>query len=264
MQFLLNFIRIKRANKVNKDGSERIVIHRDILSKKKITRKIFLEFYNLMLAAEKKFFSNSSNNGKRIELGAGSSFFNKIDFNIEKTDVVAGPDIARVVDATKMPYKKNEIKTFFGVFFFHHLQNPYKFLDEVSRCCKKNGGVILIEPFHGPLSRFIHSHMHKNEFYDRNGPAIKNTSLPMSDANQALSYIVFFRDKLFFEQKYNDLEIIQLKKINSYLRYIISGGINFKQLLPDFMVPIIRLIEIILTPISYFFCVHYLIVIKKK
>jgi len=106
--------------------------------------------------------------------------------------------------------------------------------------------------------------MHKNEFYDRNGPAIKNTNLPMSDANQALSHIVFFREKFFFEQKYNNLEIVQIKKINSYLRYIISGGINFKQLLPDFMIPIIRLIEIILTPISYFFCMHYLIVIRKK
>lgn len=106
--------------------------------------------------------------------------------------------------------------------------------------------------------------MHKNEFYDRNGPAIKNTNLPMSNANQALSHIVFFREKFFFEQKYNNLEIVQIKKINSYLRYIISGGINFKQLLPDFMIPIIRLIEIILTPISYFFCMHYLIVIRKK
>ena len=64
MQFLLNFIRIKSANKVNKDGAERIVIHRDILSKKEITKKIFLEFYNLMLAAEKKFFSNSSNKSR--------------------------------------------------------------------------------------------------------------------------------------------------------------------------------------------------------
>jgi len=217
-----------------------------------------------MLAAEKKFFLNSSKNGKRIELGAGSSFFNKVDSNIEKTDVVKGPDIDRVVDATKMPYKKNEIKTFFSVFFFHYLQNPYKFLDEVCRCCKKNGGVILIEPFHGPLSRFIHNHMHKNEFYDRNASAIKNTNLPMSDANQALSHIVFFREKFFFKKKYSSLEIVQFRKINSYLRYIMSGGINFKQLLPDFMIPIIRLVEIIFTPISYFFCIHYLIVIRKK
>ena len=200
---------------------------------------------------------------KKIELGSGSSFMKKIDNEILKTDIVENPDLDMVIDATNMPFKNNEIKNFFGIFFFHHIQDPYKFLDEVERCCNKDGGAILIEPYHGPLSRFIHQNMHENEYYDLSADPVKKTNLPMSDANQALSHIVFYREKNFFNKKYPNLEIVEIRKIHSYFRYIVSGGVNFKQLLPDIFIPVIRFFEFILKPISHLFCLHYLIVIKK-
>ena len=84
----------------------------------------------------------------------------------------------------------------------------------------------------------------------------------MSNANQALSHIVFFREKIF-EEKYPNLKVVEIKRINSYLRYLVSGGINFKQLLPDIFIPLLKLVEFILKPFSHFLCVHYLIVIKN-
>ncbi len=259
---LLNYLRIESADQVSKDGPERIQIHQNILQGKKLTKQIFEEFYKLMIEMMNLYFKDCKSN-KKIELGSGSSFMKNFDNEILKTDIVKNSDLDMVIDATKMPFKNSEIKSFFGVFFFHHVQDPYKFLDEVERCCNKGGGVILIEPYHGPLSKFIHQNMHENEYYDLSADPVKKTNLPMSDANQALSHIVFYREKKFFNKKYPNLEIVEIRKIHSYFRYIISGGVNFKQLLPDIFIPIIRILEFLMKPISHFFCLHYLIVIKK-
>ncbi len=259
---ILNFLRIDSADKVFKDGPERIKVHKKILLSKKLTQNVFQEFYKLMIK-NMNFHFKESLSIKKVELGSGTSFLKEIDKSILKTDIVDNNDLDLVVDATNMPFKNNEIKSFFGIFFFHHLQNPYKFLDEIDRCCAINGGAILIEPYHGPLSRFLHQNMHDNEYYDLNGPTIKDTSLPMSNANQALSHIVFFREKKIFEKKYPNLKVVEIKRINSYLRYLVSGGVNFKQLLPDIFIPLLKLVEFIMKPFSHIFCVHYLIVIKK-
>jgi hypothetical protein len=56
----------------------------------------------------------------------------------------------------------------------------------------------------------------------------------MEGANQALSYIVFERDRERFERLFPDLEIVEQSWIANYPRYLLSGGLNFRQLLPTF------------------------------
>ena len=55
---------------------------------------------------------------KKVELGSGTSFLKEIDKSILKTDVVDNNDLDLVVDATDMPFKNNEIKSFFWYIFF--------------------------------------------------------------------------------------------------------------------------------------------------
>ena len=155
---ILNYLRIKSADQMSKDGPERIKIHQNILQDKKLTRQIFEEFYNVMIKMNNFHFKDCKSN-KKVELGSGTSFMKKLDNEIIKTDIVESPDLDMIIDATNMPFRNSEIKAFFGVFFFHHVQDPYKFLDEVDRCCNTDGGVILIEPYHGPLSKFIHQNI---------------------------------------------------------------------------------------------------------
>ena len=51
---------------------------------------------------------------------------------------------------------------------FHHISHPTKFLNELNRVLKKDGGCILIEPHDGLISRFIAKNIHKDEYYDTN------------------------------------------------------------------------------------------------
>jgi hypothetical protein len=72
---------------------------------------------------------------------------------------------------------------------------------------------------------------------------------PMHGANQALSYIVFKRDRSLFEREFPSLELVVTFPLSNYhLRYLFSGGLNFRQLVPTFTEPALRALERALRP----------------
>jgi hypothetical protein len=84
----------------------------------------------------------------------------------------------------------------------------------------------------------------------------------MENANQALSYIYFNRDKERFIQEFQDYEILEDSLLIPFgLRYIASGGLNFRQLLPDFM---FNSVLKFLDKRFNFFAVHWIIILRKK
>jgi hypothetical protein len=87
---------------------------------------------------------------------------------------------------------------------------------------------------------------------------------PMNGANQALSYIVFSRDRALFTQRYPQLEIVQEAPLTNYVRYLVSGGLNFRQLAPDFVIPMLKLVEDLLYPLRRQLALHHVIVVRRN
>jgi hypothetical protein len=85
----------------------------------------------------------------------------------------------------------------------------------------------------------------------------------MHGANQALSYLVFVRDRKVFEQKYPGLEIVHQELCSSHWKYLLSGGLNFRQLLPDWMAPVIGFFGVLLAPFNRLFSLHHIVVLRK-
>jgi SAM-dependent methyltransferase len=166
-----------------------------------------------------------------------------------------------------MILKKNSIKCIYAINVFHHLPNPEKFLDELCRVLKVGGGAILIEPHNGFFSSVLHKYfLSKDEQFITNVKSWKNKKIsgPLSGANQALSYIVFERDLGKFKKIYeNRLQIVHKTYVLNFLRYIFSGGLNFRQLLPTFFDPLLIFIEILCKPFAKFCSVHHVIVLKR-
>ena len=86
----------------------------------------------------------------------------------------------------------------------------------------------------------------------------------MSNANQALSYIIFVRDKKLFEEKFPNLEIVCQKPSSILFRYLFSGGLNFKQIFPNSFYLIIKMIDYISAPLDRWTAIFHYIVIKRK
>ena len=144
----------------------------------------------------------------------------------------------------------------------HHIHDPRLFFKEVDRCLKKGGKLIAIEPANTLWGRFVYKHFHYEDFDPKKGWTLKSQKA-LSDANGALPWIIFIRDRKKFEKLFPRLKI---KKVTPHtpIQYLISGGLSYKQLLPSWMYPVIKGIEKISLPLSRHIGMFYTIEIKKR
>lgn len=68
--------------------------------------------------------------------------------------------------------------------------------------------------------------------------------------NQALSNLVLFRIRKKFQRLFPSIEIIETGIFSNFARYMLSGEIYFRQLVPNSMIPAIRISETLTRPSS--------------
>ncbi len=260
-ELILNKLYDPRLKGVDVNSSELLKVHQRILEEKPLMRHVFTHFYTECKNNSERYFIQG---GKEIEIGAGVSSFKSIFPTIISTDIKLSPGLDQVLDAQNMDIASNSVSAFYGINCFHHFPNPQLFFDELNRTLIPGGGCVLIEPHWGSVASMMYKRLFKTETFDKNAEQWQSDAAIMTGANQALSYLVFKRD---FEKWQNDnpnLELIKIEVLNNYLQYLFSGGLNFRSLFPFWMLPVIRLMEIILRPFNSFFGLHTLIVIRKR
>ena len=250
-----------RLQGVDVDSPELLVVHRKIMMEKRIMREVFTEFYNSCIRYDEKYFSGD---GQRIEIGAGVSFFKEVYPEIIATDIKPAENLDRVLDALKMDLEDESVRAFYGLNCFHHFPSPDQFFKELQRTLIPGGGCVLIEPYYGPIAAKMYKSLFDTEVFEPEQKEWESDSSIMHGANQALSYIVFVRDRKLFEDKYPDLEIVLVNPMTNYMRYLLSGGLNFRSLVPSVLSPLVKVVEWLITPLKKLFGLHYSIVIRKR
>lgn len=236
------------------DNKKNVDIHRAIIKNKPILRQVYLSFYKeLRISSLKK---------PVVELGSGGGFLKELYPDIVTSDVVLGEDIDKVFKAEKMPFKNSSIGAFVMLDTFHHIKNIKKALREMERCLIKGGKIIMVEPFNSLWGRFIFQHFHHERFDPKDGWEIKGKGR-LSDANGALPWIIFSRDRLIFEKNFPGLKIIKIKPHTPF-GYLVSGGLSKPQLLPTFAYNFIISLEKTLVLFNSFLGMFVTIEIKKK
>lgn len=262
MSLIRNFLADPTLKKLNVDDAERLDLHKEVLQQKPMLREVFTDFHHTFKRLAERYLHSK---GVEIELGAGIAPMRDSYPEVLATDIVFSPSLDRVLNAESMEIEENSARVFYGQNCFHHFPHPDLFFAELNRTLMPGGGAILIEPFYGPLSRFLYKRLFKSEGFDQNYKSWETPSTgPMNGANQALSYIVFIRDRDEFLRKNPNLEIVHMETCNNYIRYLTSGGLNFRQLLPDIFMPALKSLEKMLYPVRYFLALHHIIVIRKK
>lgn len=261
MPNLLNYLVHPLVKNIDMSGDERLVVHKKILMEKVMLKTVFTEFHHLFKSLANKYLTVK---GIEVELGAGISPLRGTYPEILASDIVNAEHLDLILDAQNMNLEDQSVSVIYGQNCFHHFSNPDKFFNELERVLTKGGGCILLDPYYGPFANFIYKRIFKTEGFDRDFPSW-NTPFepPMFGANQALSYLVFVRDLDAFKKKHPSLEIVYRKEVNNYLRYLLSGGLNFRKLLPDILTNPLRFVEFLLLPLSKILALHHVIVIKK-
>ena len=245
---------------VDVDGTDRIPLHRAVLDKKPMLRGVFDEVYRLLWELDQRHLRGD---GKRIEIGAGVSRFKELYPELITTDVVPAAHLDMALDAHAMDLPDASVRTIFGIHCFHHFHDPDRFFRELLRVLQPGGGCILVEPFHGPLAAKFYRHAFATETFDKGQQRWESDASVMNDANQALSWIVFERDRARFERSYPELRIVAQDWLRNYPRYVLSGGLNFRQLMPSFTIPLWKGVEWLLTPVGRWLALHHFLVLQK-
>ena len=252
-----------RVRGVNVDSPELVDVHREILASKPMMRNVFEDIYDSCMAADLRYFSGD---GLRVEVGAGVSIIKEFYPDVLATDIKPSPHVDMVVDALAMPWDDGALRAVYGLNCFHHLPDPDQFFAELDRVLSPGGGCILIEPFDGPFARWLYPRLFDTEGYDLDQASWKASGDVgvMHGANQALSHVVFVRDRALFRERHPRLELVGLRPLRNYPRYLLSGGLNFRQLLPSAAIGLLKFGERIAAPVAPALALHQMIVLRKR
>jgi hypothetical protein len=123
----------------------------------------------------------------------------------------------------------------------HHIPDARAFLSEARRVLQSGGKILMIEPWVSGWSRLIYGSLHHEPFrpdaeewsFSSLVPGAGSRTGPLSVANGALPWIVFARDRAKFEREFPQLAIETVRPFMPF-RYIVSGGVGMRSLMPGF------------------------------
>ncbi|NIM14298.1 MAG: methyltransferase domain-containing protein [Candidatus Aminicenantes bacterium] len=234
--------------------------HREIWKKKKIIRDIYTGWYKQILK------DLNPGKGRTFELGAGSGNFKEFKPEVAAADIEYCPWLDITFDAHAMPIKENTAANIVMIDVLHHLADPVGFFHEAAQTLETGGRIILVEPFPTPFSLFIYKRFHPEPFI-MDIDYFKKTSSSFKkdpwEANQAAAYLLFFKHwKTFLNHFWNEFKIVKRKRMSCIL-YPASGGFENKAMIPDALIPLFKLLEIILMPFRRLLAFRCYIVLEK-
>jgi SAM-dependent methyltransferase len=241
---IIDWLRLPETKHIKDlDDPATTLLHAEIVQKKAFLKKLYIDFYTQ--------FRNSVSepeNKVLVELGSGGGFIKEVMGNVITSDILELPNVDRVFSALEMPFDNASVDAFFMFDVLHHITDPRAFFREAIRCLKPSGKIVMIEPANTLWARFIYRNFH-HELFDPQAKWELAETGPVSHGNGAMPWIIFSRDRRIFEKEFPQLRIAGIRN-HTPLRYLLSGGLTLRQLLPSFTYPVIKAIEYILSPLN--------------
>jgi SAM-dependent methyltransferase len=233
-------------------------LHGSIILKKQFLKKIYLENYQQFIQSIGENYLSK----KIVELGSGGGFIKDIIPNAITSDVIELPQVEMCFSALEMPFENNSVDAFVMIDVLHHINDSEAFFVEALRCLKPRGKIVMIEPANTLWGGFIYRNFHHEPFDAKGGWGFESTG-PMSSANGAIPWILFIRDRKLFNEKFPQYQI-NIIKHHTPFRYLISGGVSMRQLLPSYFYGLVKGFEIMLTPFNRGLGMFMTVEIEKK
>jgi len=216
-------------------------LRKQILSSKPFLRAIYDEWYRMLAAAL------PAGPGGVLELGSGAGYCREFVPGLITSDVIRCRGIRLVADAQNLPFPDRSLRGIVFVNVLHHLPEVRRFFAEAQRCLRPGGRIAMVEPWVSPWSRLVNTRLHHEPFDPQAVEWGFRPQGPLSGANGALPWIVFARDRARFEREFPGLAIEQVHPFLPF-RYLVSGGVGMRSLMPGFLHPAWSGLERLLAP----------------
>jgi hypothetical protein len=181
--------------------------------------------------------------GTVVEIGSGGGFLKEFLPHLVTSEVLPCSGFDMTMDACgQWPFDDDQIKAVFMVDVFHHLPDVHRFLAQAAAKVRSGGIVAMVEPWVTPWSRLVYSRLHHEPFLPEAAGWAFPSSGPLSDANSALPWIVFERDREAFERDWPGW-IMDPVDLMMPFSYLLSGGVSFRSFCPKALYALIRRLE---------------------
>jgi SAM-dependent methyltransferase len=200
--------------------------------------------------------------GGILELGSGPGFLGELIPELITSEVFWCSGIKVVMDARRLPFAKGTLRAIVMTDVLHHVPSPESFLAEAERTLLPGGRIVMIEPWVTLWSKVVYSRFHSEPFRpdasDWGFPPIG----PLSGANGAMPWLIFHRDRSRFEREFPCLSVLAVKPMMPF-RYLASGGVSTRSLMPSWSYGFWRGVERFLNPVMSRIAMFALIVVER-
>ena len=256
---LVNWLKLPEDGEVYELDDPRLTEkRRNIILQKHFLRKLYMDWYNDLKARLQK-----APKGKIVEIGAGAGFFKQVMPEVITSDIMPLSHTDLTFSAEEMPFADGELSGIAMVDVLHHIPQPRLFFKEAVRTLKPGGKIVMVEPTNSAWGRFIFSTFHHEPWDSETKIWELPSSGPLSGANIALPWIIFVRDRKLFEQEFPELKVTDVKQ-HTPIRYLASGGVSLKSLVPSWSFGILSGIEKLFSPFSKFFSMFQTIEVTRQ
>jgi len=238
------------------DSPATTVRRRQVVRDKPFLRRIYREWYTSLAAAV------PAGEGDVLELGSGPGFLQEYIPGLITSDIMPLPGVLRVVDARRIDCAPASLRGIVMTNVLHHLPDVSQFFAEASRCVRPGGVIAMVEPWLSPWSRIIYRWLHHEPFVPDTIAWEFPGDGPLSDANGALPWIVFQRDRARFQRDFPGWAIRSITPCMPF-RYLLSGGVSMRSFVPAFTYGFWKTCEAWLKPWINFWAMFAVIVLER-
>ena len=209
------------------DDPSTTALRKQIIASKPFLEAIYDEWYATLAAALPPI------EGQTLELGSGAGHCDQFIPGLITSEILPCPGVCVVLDAQQLPFANSTLRAIVMTNVLHHIPNVNHFFAESSRSLRAGGKILMIEPWVTPWSKFVYTSLHHEPFR----PDATDWSFapggPLSGANGALPWILFARDRQKFESSFPEFTVEWVRPFLPF-RYLVSGGVSLRSLMPGF------------------------------
>ena len=239
------------------DDPATTLLRRTIIQQKPFLRKIYEEWY------EKMARWLPAPPGAVLELGSGAGFLADYIPGLITSEIFRCAGTQVVLDGQALPLAAGSLRGIMMTNVLHHIPDARAFLTEAARSLLPGGVIVMIEPWYSVWSRLIYTRLHHEPFSIEERQWTHSMNGPVSGANGALPWIIFGRDRARFEAEFPQLKVANIEPFMPF-RYLVSGGVSMRTLMPAFTFPVWARLERSLGSGMHRWAMFALIVVSKS
>jgi SAM-dependent methyltransferase len=254
---MLGWLKEPSLQGLSPGSREFFAIQKALIFQRPLVKRCYDEWYRRLLSDA----ATVQAPGIMLELGSGGSYLKDLEPSVITSDVV--DQVADcVIDGRQLPFPDGSVRALFLTHVFHHIPDVNIFFQEANRVLVPSGVISMIEVAHTPFARFFFKNFHHEPYADGCWEWSFAQNDPMMDSNQALSWMVFVRDRAKFEQRHPGLKL-EAFSLLPWFGYLASGGVTMRYLIPGFLDGCFAGMESLLKPVAPIFSLHWHICLRK-